>query len=130
LDLNFQKSLEPLRCQWTKVSVIYNDERFAPGTQNSGKQNPEEPILHSNLCPFHYDQLFAKRKVLGYKIRGYFEPSVFIIIPAWQVHANLSIISESTIIAKDMEFLNLLQGPLYRLMGNCYCPVDDGHAEG
>ena len=45
---------------------FYNDERFAPGTPNSGKQNPEEPIHHSNLRslvrPFHYEQLLAKDK--------------------------------------------------------------------
>ena len=56
---------------------LYNDERFAPGTPNSVKQNPEEPIRHSNLRPlvrpFHYDQLLAKRKVLGCEIRGDFE---------------------------------------------------------
>ena len=52
----------------------YNDKRSAPRTPNSGKQNPEEPIRHSNFRPlvrsFHYGQLLAKRKVFGSEIRS------------------------------------------------------------
>ncbi|MCP4400295.1 MAG: hypothetical protein GY801_23680 [bacterium] len=77
MDLNFQKRLKPLRCQWTTVSGIYNAERFAPRNPNSGKHNPEESISPSNLRPlvhpFHYDQLLAKRKDFGSEIRAGFE---------------------------------------------------------
>jgi hypothetical protein len=56
---------------------LYNDERFAPRSPNSGKHKPEESIRHSNLRPLvrtsHYDQLLAKRKVFGSEIRGDFE---------------------------------------------------------
>jgi hypothetical protein len=51
-----------------------NDESFSPRTPNSGKQNPEEPIRHSNFRPlvrsFHYGQLLAKRKVFDSEIRS------------------------------------------------------------
>ncbi len=88
---------------------LYNEERFAPRSPNSGKHKPEESIRPSNFWPlvrpFHYDQLLAKPKVLDSEIRGDLElrpneqnkiSKRFIMILDWQAHANLSIISEST----------------------------------
>ncbi len=72
----FPEKFETLAMPVDNSIRLYNDERFAPGTPNSGKQNPEEPIYCMNLRPsagsLHYDQLMAKRKVLGSEIRGDF----------------------------------------------------------
>ena len=64
----FPEKFEPLAMPVDSSIRLYNDKRFAPGPPNYGKQNPEEPIRHSNFWPlvrsFHYSQLLAKRKVL------------------------------------------------------------------
>jgi len=73
----FPEKFETLSMPADNSIRLYNDERFAPRSPNSGKQNPEEPIRHSNfrplVRPFHYGQLVAKRKVFGSKIRNDFE---------------------------------------------------------
>jgi hypothetical protein len=83
----------------------YYDKRFAPRNPNSGKQNPEGPIHHSNfrplVCPFHYGQLVAKCKVLSaarfeeilvfdHMTKARFR-NVFVMILDWQAYASLSV---------------------------------------
>ena len=69
----FPEKLKTLAVPADNGIRLYNDKRCAPRTPKSGKQNPKEPIRHSNLwppvCPFHYGQLLSKRKVFGSEIR-------------------------------------------------------------
>ncbi len=73
----FPEKLKTLSVPADNGIRLDNDERLAPRSPNSGNQNPEEPIHHSNLRPlvrpFHHDQLLAKRKVFGSEIRSDFE---------------------------------------------------------
>ena len=68
----FPEKLKTLAVPADNGIRLCNDESFSPRTPNSGKQNPEESIRHSNFRPlvrsFHYGQLLAKRKVFGSEI--------------------------------------------------------------
>ncbi len=70
----FPEKFKTLSVPTDNAIRLYNNKRFAPREPNSGKQNPEESIRHSNfrslVRPFHYGQLLAKRKVLDSEIRG------------------------------------------------------------
>ncbi len=73
----FPEQFESIAMPMDNCDRLYYDESFTPRSLNSGKHNPEESIRHSNLRllvhPFHYNQLLAKRKIIGNEIRGDFE---------------------------------------------------------
>ena len=70
----FPEKLETLSVPADNGIRVDNDKRFTPRAPDSGKENPEKSIRHSNLRPpvrpFHHDQLLAKRQVLSSEIRG------------------------------------------------------------
>ena len=74
---DFPKKFKTLLVPADNSIRLHNDKRFAPRIPNSGKQNPEESIRYSSfwplVCPFHYGQLLAKRKVLDSEIQGAFD---------------------------------------------------------
>jgi hypothetical protein len=73
----FPEKLEPLSMPTNNGIRLYNDKRFAPTSPNPGKQNPEEPIRHSNfrtlVRSFHDSQLMAQCNILNSKIQGDFD---------------------------------------------------------
>jgi hypothetical protein len=72
-----EKSINYLSVPTDNGIRLYNDKGCGPRMPNSEKQNPEEPIRHSNyrplVCPFHDGQLLAKCNILSNKIRGDFD---------------------------------------------------------
>ncbi|NOR26115.1 MAG: hypothetical protein GQ542_17350 [Desulforhopalus sp.] len=98
----FPEKFETLAMPVDNSIRLYNNESFAPGTPDSGKQNPEEPIgIRIFGCLFtrfittncwRSARFFAARfeVILNFDQMNKTKfPSVFIMIPAWQEHANL-----------------------------------------
>jgi hypothetical protein len=109
LDLNFQKSLNPLRCQCTTVSGFTMTRDLGQGVQirESTTQKSRSAIrifgrLYTRFITANCWRS-ARFSAARFEVILNFDqmnktrfPCVFIMLPAWQAHANLSMISEST----------------------------------
>ena len=107
LDLNFQKSLNPFRCQWTTVSGFTMTRDL-----HQGFHIRESTTQKSRSALRIFGRLFvlfitancwrsARFSAARFAVILNFDQTnktrfVFIMILDWQAHANLSIISEST----------------------------------
>ena len=108
-DLNFQKSLKPLRCQRTTVSglTITRDLRQGLQIRESKTQKSRSAIRILGLLFVLFITAncwrSARFSAARFAVILNFDqmnktrlPSIFIMIIAWQEHANLSMISECT----------------------------------
>ena len=109
LDLNFQKRLNPLRCQWTTVSGFTMTRDLRQGVQiresTTQKSRSTIRILGRLFVLFITANCWRSTRFSAARFEVILNfdqmnktkfPSVFIMSPAWQAHANLSMISEST----------------------------------
>ena len=109
LDLNFQKSLNPLRCQRATVSgfTMTRDLRQGLHIRESKTQKSRSAIrifgrlfvLFITANCWRSARFSAARfaVILNFdQMNTTRLPSIFIMISAWQEHANLSMVSEST----------------------------------
>ncbi len=109
MDLSFQKSLKPFRCQRTKVSglTMTRDLRQWPQIRESKTQKSRSALrIFSRLFTRFITAncwRSARFSTARFEVILNFDqtnktkcPNVFIMILDWQAHANLSMISEST----------------------------------
>ena len=109
LDLHFQKSLNPFRCQRTKVSGVTMTRDLRQGLQiresNTQKSRSAIRIFGPLFARFITTNCWRSARFSAARLEVILNfdqtnktrfPSVFIMITAWQAHANLSMISEST----------------------------------